>query len=66
MRHNRLEVDKDIQKQKQRKEMVELYGGLPKGHGSIEIAGVTLEPQDVAKLSSILEGDYKVKPEGEV
>ena len=29
---------------------------VPAGHGTIEIAGVTLEAQDVKKLNTILEG----------
>ena len=29
---------------------------IPTGHGTIEIAGVTLEAQDVKKLNTILEG----------
>lgn len=55
MKQNRLEVDKEMSKQKQRKEMIELYGGK-QGHGRIEIAGVALEQEDVKKLSNILEG----------
>lgn len=33
---------------------------LPQGHGRIEIAGVVLEPEDVTKLNSILEGNYSL------
>jgi hypothetical protein len=59
IKQNKIEVDKDIQKQKQRLEMIENYAGKA-GHGKIEIAGVTLEPADVAKLNNILEGNYKI------
>ena len=60
MKQNRFEVDKEVQKQKQRQEMIELYGGK-KGHGQIEIAGVTLESNDVDKLNSIIDGQYKIQ-----
>ena len=59
MKQNRFEVDQEVQKQKQRKEMIDLYAGK-KGHGQIEIAGVQLEQNDVAKLNSIIDGQYNI------
>ena len=55
IKQNRFEVDKDLQKQKMRKERNEVYSGT-KGYGQIQIAGVMLEPADVQNLNRILDG----------
>ena len=51
MAQNRVEIERH----QKRKELIEVYQGRQQ-NAKIEIAGVSLEPKDVARLNEILDG----------